>query len=252
MNIRTWIKYSEPYLPTQRCRKLRYLEKSEFVELELEEISGTSLKPAFETEAMIYSYEEKLWKEATVWYFHCTDSNTPMTALQVLLYTHQESSRYFKWDETKEQVVERAKRDLKSYLLVDAVLYVQVDEPMYQITTYGFGHNHGGTGFLIESEYCRNLPWYSYFNALEYEKAMDYAIQTARNRGDTDSTALFEKGRKEEYMKIKVFDKSLVTRNPKVEHGNGDPVLNKLEDIVRSSDNCVEAAVLCVAAVTQK
>lgn len=58
---------------------------------------------------------------------------------------------------------------------------------MYNVTIFGLGHNHGGTGFFIEYHYNPNISSKNYFNALEREKAITYGKQIALNRGDTDS-----------------------------------------------------------------
>lgn len=43
MKIKTYIKYTEGYLPTPRHRKLRYKELEDFVDIELCEVSKVAI-----------------------------------------------------------------------------------------------------------------------------------------------------------------------------------------------------------------
>ena len=68
MKIRTWIKYEESYVPP-RCRKLRYKECEEYVQINLPETTMDSLQLAFEDTSFfgagkIYLYRGKLWAQA--------------------------------------------------------------------------------------------------------------------------------------------------------------------------------------------
>ena len=65
MKIKTWIKYEESYLPP-RCRKLRYKECEEYVQINLSETTMDSLQLAFvdtsySGKGNIYFYRGKLW-----------------------------------------------------------------------------------------------------------------------------------------------------------------------------------------------
>ena len=257
MKIKTWIKYDVGYLPTPRCRKLRYKEEEDYVDIELAEVSLENLKPAFKAEgAMIYSYNGKLWTEANEGDIHCANKNNPMTALEALCSLHEYSSYYFgRWNgytkdahrEERDSVIARAEADIAKYILVDGGLYRETSEPMYSIVTFGLGHNHGGTGFFIDWYYNPNISKDNYFNALEYEKAVNYAINVAARRGDTNDVARFSEYIKNNTYKIEVYDETLVTRNPQAEHGAGDSFLNSIESIVEASNDTTEAALLCMA-----
>lgn len=256
MKIRTWIKYNEGYLPP-RCRKLRYKEGEEYVDATLKEVSSTELKKAFDSGMMIYSYDGRLWTQAYEKDIHCVNGESTMTALEALIYAHVTYSSYFgkykgycgdeSTRENRDEVIKRLDDDMNSYILVDGVLYREAAEPMYNITVFGLGFNHGGTGMFVDYHYNPNLSKESYFNALQYEEAIDYAIKTAEGRGDTIDAARFKKYKSENYMKIEVFDESLVTRNPKEEHGDGNSFLNTIEDVIKASDSPTEAGILAMA-----
>lgn len=256
MKIKTWIKYNEGYLPTPRCRKLRYREQEEYVDIELMEVPMSALEPAFNVGHIIYGYAGKLWKEAVERDVHCTDEKHPMSALEALIYARVTYSTYFgryagcSFDEAdredRDAVIARANNDMAAYILVDGILYVETSEPIYNITTFGLGHNHGGTGFFVSYSYNPNLSKESYFNALEYEKAINYAIDVAARRGDTDDVARFKEYKESGYDRIKVYDSKYVTRNPQQEHGDGDKFLNDIEKVIEGSDSVVEAGLLCM------
>ena len=64
MKIKTCIKYEESYLPA-RCRKLRYRECTEFINVALKEVAPTELQLAFEDNSYlgkgkIYFYRIRL------------------------------------------------------------------------------------------------------------------------------------------------------------------------------------------------
>ena len=65
MEIKTWIKYYEGYLPP-RCRKLRYRECEDYVDITLAEATLTDMSLAFEDNSYegkgkIYYYDGRLW-----------------------------------------------------------------------------------------------------------------------------------------------------------------------------------------------
>jgi len=259
MKIKTWIKYNEGYLPTPRCRKLRYRKCEDYVDIDLAEVSMVALEPAFDVGHMIYGYAGKLWREATERDIHCADEKKPMSVLEALVYARVTCSTYFgRYDysdgyglneskrEDRDAVIARANRDMAEYILIDGVLYHSTGEPMYNICTFGLGHNHGGTGFFVDYCYNPNLSKDSYFNAAEYEKAMDYAIDIAARRGDTNDVSRFQEDKKNEYHKIKVFDMKYVTRNPQQEYGEGEEFLNDIEKIIESSESTTKAGLLCM------
>lgn len=262
MKIKTWIKYNEGYLPTPRCRKLRYRECEDYVDVELAEVTMAELEPAFNVGHMIYGYAGKLWREATEKDIHCVNEKNPMSALEALVYAGVTYSTYFGryngycFDEStredREAVIARTNEDMKNYILVDGILYRSTGEPMYNICTFGLGHNHGGTGFFIDYGYNSNLSKDSYFNAADYDKAMQYAIDVAARRGDTNDVARFQEDKKNECHKIKVYNMKYVTRNPQQEHGDGDEFLNDIEKVVESSDSVTEAGLLCMMMVCCK
>ena len=117
---------------------------------------------------------------------------------------------------------------------------------MYNIITFGLGHNHGGTGFFITYHYNSNIGNKNYFNALEREDAISYGKQVALNRGDTESV---------ERMGIKNIEvkmPEMVRRSPQQEHGEGDPFINSINAITEGATSAMEAGILSMALLSSE
>ena len=219
MKVNTWIKYYESYIPA-RCRKPRYEEKEEFIDVEIEEVSKRKLKLAFndksyEGKGKIYFYKNKLWYKLTKYYYpqcdeHEKDYNTP---LGYLVYWAKNGSEFFPrecWDgeyPDRDKIIERVNSDLvNNHIIVDGELYEVTSEPAYKIVCFGLGGNHGGTGLFVDypEESWANAGINYHYNALQTKEAMEDAKRTALGRGDTESLELFED------QEIKVYMPELV------------------------------------------
>lgn len=139
--------------------------------------------------------------------------------------------------ECQKNILERA----EDYIIYDGKVWKTCGEPMYNITTFGLGHNHGGTGFFIQYHYNPNISNKNYFNALEREKAIAYGKKVAANRGDDKSIEGMG-----EHDIIEVLMPEMVHRNPQIDHGEGDSFLNSLESMISGTDSSTEAGLLAV------
>lgn len=251
MRIKTWIKYEEAYIPP-RCRKERYREKEEYIYPELKEIRLSDCKLAFEDNSFegkgkIYYYNGKLWAK-TLKREVCGDAERFSSALDAFSYWKEHSSNffYFSWDREKGvntsrlAVVRRVNKAFKNYLLIDGALYGICSEPMYKISTFGLGHNHGGTSLFVTYNYNPNISHKAYFSALKGKEAVECANLTAAARGDTNDLGKFEE-------KITVYMPELVKRDPEKEHGDGNPLLNMFEEVIEKSADINDAAMLTTA-----
>ena len=147
----------------------------------------------------------------------------------------------------KRKVIAGLRKRAKRMILFDGHLWEEAGEPMYCIVTFGLGHNHGGTGFFIEDFYNSNIPAKNYYNALQYEEAIDYFKKVALGRGDTDS-AKYECNYK---VRIEVLMPEMIKRNPLKDHGNGDEFLNQCESLISASDSPLMALLLVMAAAVK-
>lgn len=250
MKIKTWIKYEESYLPP-RCRKLRYRECEEYVNVNLREANSSELKLAFEDNSYegkgkIYLFGNKLWNKAKIRNIcageECENYHTPLEAMQ---WWNEHGSYYFPrlWRDgehpDRQRMLLAARKDMRNYLLVDGELYVRTSEPRYCINTFGLGHNHGGTGMFCDYSYNPNIRNDNYFSAIDGEKAVAYANAIAERRGDTNDVGKFEPF-------IIVHMPEIVKVKPKKQHGNGDKFMNDVENIIQNSDDTLTAGLLCM------
>lgn len=198
MNIETWIKYQVGYLPP-RCRKLRYEERSEFVNIPLREASKKDMVLAYEDRSYdgkgkIYRYKGKLWAKAKFppgikkdeYYKHIK------TPLDWLVHVNGECSTYFFYrmldkDASRDCVVNRAKKDMAKRLLVDGVLYEKVTKPEYHIMTFGVCGD--GTGLFVRYPARRDCGWH--FPADKGAEAVAKAKEIAISRRDFDDAKRF-------------------------------------------------------------
>lgn len=208
MKIKTWIKYEERYLP-KGCRKSRYREREDYINVNLREVDSNDLQLAFEDNSYegkgeIYYYEGNLYcktkmpNECIV--EHLRERRKIDTPLDYLVWCNENCSKYFlfRWDReeygkdtSREAVINKAKEDMRDYILVAGELYEKCTEPRYVIITFGLGHNHGGTGMLCQYHYNPNISRKNYFSALQGEQAAAYANQVALERGDTINVGTF-------------------------------------------------------------
>lgn len=258
MKIRTWIKYEESFLPTPRCRKLRYRECEDYVEANLKEVDKGELKLAFEDDSYggageIYFYKGKLWMKDKTNAGIISDlqerGKKVSTALEYLIYCHENCSTYFffSWDReqgkdtSRDAVIKKLRADMSNYILVDGELYRTTAEPRYCIYTFGLGHNHGGTSLSVDYHYNINIGKERYFSALDGEKAVEEANRIAARRGDTNYVGKF-------VARITVHMPELVKIKPKKQHGNGNEIINSMESIINHSNSANEAGLMCMIA----
>lgn len=251
MKIKTWIKWYESYLPP-RCRKLRYRECEEYVDINLAETTMENMKLAFEDNSYsgngkIYFFRKKLWTKAKITDICApSDKDRYATPLDALIYWWERSSWFFPraWRDgehpDKKHMVAVARKETRDFLLVDGELYKVISEPRYEVVTFGLGHNHGGTGMFCSYNYNPNICKDNYFSALQGEQAVAYANKVAAGRGDTNDIGEFEPF-------IICHMPELVKVKPNKQHGNGNEFLNTMESVIKNSDSQVEAGIMCVA-----
>lgn len=251
MKIRTWIKYEESYLPP-RCRKLRYRECEDYINVNLKEVDASELRLAFEDNSYsglgkIFFYKNKLWSKVKRNTSIAKDYGTK-SALEDLIWIHRNCSTYFRfsWDRengldtSREGVIKATRNEIKGYILVDGELYGITSEPRYVVNTFGLGHNHSGTGMFVEYGYNPNIRKDNYFSALDGATAVAYANKVAAGRGDTNDVGKFKET-------IIVHMPEIVKVKPQKQHGNGNKFLNDAEDIISETSDALTAGLLCMS-----
>lgn len=147
-------------------------------------------------------------------------------------------------NDNKEEIKKHIKNMTKSYIYCDGKFWSVCGEPMYNINTFGLGHNHGGTGLFITEFYNENIPAKNYFNALQKEEAIAYGKSVALNRGDTESVNGLG-----DFCNIEVLMPELVKVKPNEQHGEGNKFLNDMEDIIEKSNDSLTAGLLCMGLI---
>lgn len=200
MKISTWIKFEVPYLPP-RCRKMRYRDGEEFVDITLREASKKDMVLAYEDKSYegkgkIYRYKGKLWAKAKLTHLAKEErfGGKIKTALDWLVYCNEHYSNYFYYahdkDRSRAGMVKKAKKVMAKYLLVDGVLYEKLNsKPEYFILTFGCG-NGDGTGLFVDYPARRDCGWR--FPADKGAEAVAKAKEIAIGRRDFDSAKTFK------------------------------------------------------------
>lgn len=149
----------------------------------------------------------------------------------------------------KKEQVSYLRNSVKKWLVVKndetgvPEVWRKTTEPMYQIITFGLGHNHASTTFSVVNHYNSNLSRKAYFTALQRDEMIKACVETAIRRGDTNSVPDI----KESKETIEVLMPEMVKRNPNKEHGDGNPFHNMLEAMTEASESIGEAAALAIA-----
>lgn len=244
MKVTVTVKYNEPYLPTSRCRKYRNRTASKDTALTIREATGEEAPVAFivhkyDGDQEIRFFNGKCYKASKWSDYHCGASGL-LPPEKLVDYFR---GRYDYWNcdykENRKAFAEEAKR----FLVIDGVLWEQTGEPRYCIYTFGLGHNHGGTSLSVDFYYNGNISKDRYFSALESASAVTAANRIAMNRGDTESVGKFHK-------MIDVLIPEAVKVQPSKQHGNGDPFMNSLENMIEKTDSSFEAGLLAIMMAT--
>lgn len=208
MQIKTWIEYEEQTSPGV------YKPRSEYIDVELKEVSMADMKLAFEDKSpygkgKIYYYNNKLWclenlpmrsVEDLAEDYLTEHRHTVISPLEYLKYynTHSQCVRYHRHfydrdigiDTSRNAVVNIVTKDMDSRLLVNGDLYWETNVPQYRVVTYGLDGNHGGTHLLVDYG-IDSTSKESIFSALDSERAIAYANKVATERGDTNNIGKF-------------------------------------------------------------
>lgn len=252
MKIKTWIKYEESYLPP-RCRKLRYKECEDHIDVNLREARLEDLRLAFEDNSYegkgeIYSYRNKLWAKVKMPNPSIIEELDIKTPLDYLKWCNDNCSTYFfsnfdreryEVDTSRQAVIKRVRKNMNTYLLVDGELYSTCAEPRYVVNTFGLGHNHGGTGMFCEYHYNDNIGKQNYFSALQGNEAVAYANYVAKRRGDTNDVGKFKPF-------IVCHMPELVKVKPNKQHGDGNKLLKDMEEMICNTNSSMEAGLLAM------
>lgn len=256
--------YTEEYLPTPRCRKLRKREAVGCAETFVPVFQGEEAPVAFSRLRDFgedqYVQEYRLFGDTLYTRLHNSDyyclNGTPRRWATVEDLERCITKRTYIYDrnwnriedlETCQSII-TAGNDSYAIMVEEGQLCVMgpAFEPMYEVCTFGLGHNHGSTAVMVMEHYNENVSASRYFNALQYEEAIAEATRIAEARKDTESLPRL----RNEYNFITVYMPEAVHRNPAVDHEGGSDFLNALESLTETAGSATEAGLLamCLAA----
>jgi len=95
-----------------------------------------------------------------------------------------------------DEVLKKAQTICDQYIIIGNHVWQQVEQPIYSYTTFGLGHNHGGTGFFVSFIDPNGIPRCNkrfYFMPEQLKEALDTVLKVAADRGDTDSVKSIKK-----------------------------------------------------------
>jgi len=249
------LNYIESYLPSPRHRKMRERQASQNVSLDLKEVTTDEAPVVLRTHDLKHycdgiqptdyrQYNGTLYTQVRLCDLKNPESNIeanqPVYAEQLLQF-YRNYNRL-----SKEEALQAVSAYLDRYLLIDGVLWQKSGEPMYQVCTFGLGHNHGSTALMLANSFNPNCRWDNYYCALQHDEAIAAAVKTATARGDDQSIERILSRR----HYIEVLDPAAVRANPQAWGGKGNPFLNTLDAITASAPSALDAGLLAMSAAS--
>lgn len=123
-------------------------------------------------------------------------------------------------------------------LIIDGVFHRVVGEPRYAVLTFGLGNDHEGTSVVVHDWYNANISHTRYFSALHLAAAQEVATAVGFARGDRKKIWLNPS------TSIEVLIPEAIKVDPALQHGDGDPIINKMEKVIT---DCRDIPLLALA-----
>ena len=220
MKIQMNIAYTESYIPP-RCRKPRNRVVEDKIITTLRETTKMAAPVAFVvhdyerylemTDIEVRHFKGKLYRKRYNFDEVCLNGTEPAPyTVEDLVKKLERRPDYYPY-ESREESIESARSRAREYLLIDGEVWHVCGEPMYVIQTFGLGFNHASTSLSVAWHYNPNLASSAYFSAMEKERAIKEAVDTALGRGDTNSVERI----RNPIIDIKVLMPEAVKRKPK-------------------------------------
>lgn len=219
MKIPTRIKYYESYIP-YRCRKPRYKEVVEIVKVNIRELTMDKLKLKYSYDSSfghydLYEHNSKLYRAVEINDICSGGFNENYsTVIEAFKYWHLNGSYFYAYNlsvYTKKDIIGVIKKAYSEYLVVDGILYIKEDKPLYYIPIFGSGNSYIRTDwiFITSRVSAKKLNKIHerkcYFEPEEYDEAYHEAIKVAQNCGDIDNIEKFNRYYKSGENKIKIY-----------------------------------------------
>lgn len=195
-----------------RCRKPRPISYNTTATATVETVDSTEAPMAFHLTRVLPEQVTEIRTHAGKLYAAHRESRNQETPLlpgstQFPSETNAERLR-LRETESADAFESSIQRHFSRFLIIDGTVWVETAEPSYLVTTFGMGHNHGGTALMVETLPTRYRA--GTFRADDFASALAHAIEVAGERGDTHDVARFEKS-PDEYCAIEVLIPEAVT-----------------------------------------
>lgn len=254
MKLSFELDYWEPYLPP-RCRKLRSRKQTGTFSVEIPEVTSEEAPVAliqhnrsrigledhgdFRRRAIDYRWcNDRFYVRCRLSRFRCLRGFGPEPDKRnrwALLRDVYFSGRY-DTHSNKERAESSLRETFEEYLLIDGKLHEEIGEPRYTIGTYGLGGNHGlgwGTSMHVENSYNPNIGRNRYFRIDQEAECNKVGRAIAARRGDTKAFPHFDR---RYYPIFTILMPETLRLDPAHEHGDGDPFLNRCNEITEIND----------------
>src|SRR5581483_405937 len=235
------VPYLESYLPTRRHRKLRWRDQTATFNVTVPEVMQSEapialiqrgwLPDGFSKrfgggERLQYRWwRKRLWVQPRMRHYTAHPEPNRYATLQDAI----EHRRFpYSRPESKREAGRLARAWARDLLLVEGRLHVPLGEPLFELNTFGLGHNHGGTSVSVVNHYNSNLHRDRYFRVDQAEAAIQAATRVAQARGDTNNLPF------KLDTTVEVVLPEVLRRNPRRDHGTGDAFLNSMYAISES------------------
>ena len=250
--------YKEFYIPP-RCRKTRCREATASANVSIPIVAPSAAPIAFRHSQDYCErqhvreyrlYKDKLYIRSRLESYVCREYGwLTFERFQRLHLFHPDYVRdeNFHIVTSVEDGARAMQRKFDRFLILDngeMEVWETIGEPRYEVATFGLGHNHASTNYFIENSYNPNVSKDMYFNALQHDEAVQYALKVAAGRGDTNSFSSIQHG-----PVIEVLMPEAVHCDPKVEAGEGEPFLNHLHALTQAANSAEEAAILAICSI---
>jgi len=228
--------YTESVIP-KRCRKPRDVRFDSSLDIDIREVS--------ENDAPVAIIEHESLREDDPLYFRWFDGKlwTNSSTFRRADGLYGEAINYFRsdWYKTQSEVIDQLNECADRIIIINGQTFQTAGEPRYVVMTFGLGCNHGGTALTVDHSYNSNIGKTRYYRIDQREEAILEAERVATSRGDSKNVPIHPHA----YFDILIPESIQVY--PAVEHGDGDPFLNSLEDTVESVKDPTIAGLLAMS-----
>ena len=235
MIIKVPYKYTESIIP-KRCRKPRPVEFKDILSVEVREVSTMDAPVAIiehdnvlEKESLAFRwFDNRLWTNVSTF--------RPHDGKYKNIHDYFKSHSYV----TKEKVIQQIEECANSNILINHKIFHPAGEPRYVIMTFGLGCNHGGTALMTDYSYNSNIHHARYYRIDQRQEAIAESERIALSRGDTKDVPITP------HSNFEILIPEAIRLNPVAEHGDGDPFINGIEDVIENVKNPLLAGLVAM------